>query len=78
VAVCVSVTVTQVSEDGTEGPVDGELAAALAGPVAQFPAMAAFLSAVAVFGSTRVAVGLRCREADPFHVFPQQAAARRR
>ena len=27
----VSVTVTQVREDGTEGPVDGELAAALAG-----------------------------------------------
>ena len=31
VAVSFSVTVTQVSEDGTEGPVDGELAA-LAGP----------------------------------------------
>jgi transposase len=37
-----------------------------------------FLSALAVFGGTRVAVGLRCWEADPFHMVPQQAAARRR
>ena len=29
--VAVSVTVTQIREDGSEGPVDGELAAALAG-----------------------------------------------
>lgn len=35
----VSVTVTQVLEDGSEGPVDGELAAALAGPVQQFAGM---------------------------------------
>ena len=35
----VSVTVTQVLEDGTEGPVDGGLAAALAGPVQQFAGM---------------------------------------
>ena len=35
----VSVTVTQVREDGTEGPVDGELAAALAGPAGQFSEM---------------------------------------
>ena len=41
-AVSVSVTVTQVSEDGTESPVDGELAAALAGPVGQFSSMVAW------------------------------------
>jgi hypothetical protein len=35
----VSVTVTQVLEDGSEGPVDGELAAALAGPAEQFAGM---------------------------------------
>jgi hypothetical protein len=37
--VTVSVTVTQIGEDGTAGPVDSELAAALAGPVEQFSAM---------------------------------------
>jgi hypothetical protein len=42
VAVSLSVTVTQVSEDGTEGPVDGELAAALAGPAGRFSAMVAW------------------------------------
>jgi hypothetical protein len=36
------------------------------------------LSALAVFGGTRVAVRLRCWEADPFYMVPQQAAARRR
>jgi len=36
------VTVTQVSEDGTEGPVGGELAAALAGPAGRFSAMVAW------------------------------------
>jgi hypothetical protein len=41
VAVSVSVTVTQVSEDGSEVPPDGELAAALAGTAEQFPAMLA-------------------------------------
>ena len=35
----VSVTVTQVGEDGSERPVDGELAAALAGPAGQFGKM---------------------------------------
>jgi len=42
VAVRVSVTVTQVNEDGTESPADGEVAAALAGPAGQFSAMAAW------------------------------------
>ncbi len=37
--VTVKVSVTQVLEDGSEGPVDGELAAALAGPVQQFAGM---------------------------------------
>ena len=37
--VTVSVTVTQVDQDGTVGPVDGELAAALAGPVEQLSVM---------------------------------------
>jgi hypothetical protein len=36
------------------------------------------LSALAVFGGTRVAVGLALLEADPSHVVPRQAAARRR
>jgi hypothetical protein len=37
-------------------------------PVNTFP-LPVILSAVAVFGSTRVAIGLRCWEADPFHKF---------
>ena len=41
-AVSVSVTVTQVREDGSQAPVDGELAAALAGPVEQFSSMVAW------------------------------------
>ena len=43
--VAVSVTVTQIREDGSEGPVDGELAAALAGPVEQFTAMLTWAAA---------------------------------
>jgi hypothetical protein len=39
VAVSVSVTMTQVNEDGSESPLDGELAAALAGPAGQFSEM---------------------------------------
>jgi hypothetical protein len=37
--VTISVTVTQVHEDGSAGPVDGEMAAALAGPIGQFSSM---------------------------------------
>jgi hypothetical protein len=37
--VTVSVTVTQVREDGSEGPLEEEMAAALAGPVEQFASM---------------------------------------
>jgi hypothetical protein len=42
VAVSVSVTVTQVNEDGSESPADGELLAALAGTAEQFSAMLAW------------------------------------
>jgi hypothetical protein len=42
VTVRFSVTVRQVREDGSEVPVDGELAAALAGPAEQFAGMAAW------------------------------------
>ena len=41
-AVSVSVTVTQVNEDGSQSPAGGELAAALAGTVEQFSAMLAW------------------------------------
>ena len=40
--VAVSVAVTQVREDGSTGPVEEELAAALAGPVEQFTSMLAW------------------------------------
>ena len=46
-AVSVSVTVTQVREDGSEAPVDGDLAAALAGPVEQFSSMVAWAAELA-------------------------------
>jgi len=42
VAVSVSVTMMQVNEDGSESPVDGELAAALAGPAERFSEMIAW------------------------------------
>jgi hypothetical protein len=35
----VSVTVTQIGEDGSQRPAGGELAAALAGPAGQFSQM---------------------------------------
>jgi hypothetical protein len=40
----VKVWVTQVSEDGSEGPVEEELAAALAGPVQQFAGMLTWMA----------------------------------
>jgi len=42
VTVRFSVTVRQVREDGSEVPLDGELAAALAGPAEQFAGLAAW------------------------------------
>ena len=47
-AVSVTVTVTEVREDGSEVPVDGELAAALAAPVSQFSSMLAWTAGEAV------------------------------
>jgi hypothetical protein len=41
----VAVAVTEVLEDGSQAPVDGELAAALAGAVEQFTTMPGFLFA---------------------------------
>ena len=41
-AVRFSVTVRQVREDGSEAPVDGGLAAALAGPAGQFAGLLAW------------------------------------
>ena len=45
----VKVTVTEIGDDGSEVPLDAELAAALAGPVRQFAGMLGFLSADPVF-----------------------------
>jgi hypothetical protein len=42
VTVRFSVTVRQVREDGSEAPLDGELAAALAAPAEQFAGLAAW------------------------------------
>src|SRR5262249_3572920 len=39
---CVSVVVTQTNPDGSQSPVDAELAAALAGPAEQFSSMIAW------------------------------------
>ena len=57
-----SVTVRQVREDGSEAPLDGELAAALAAPAEQFAGLAAW-AAIAVaaiqlslIGTLRLAV----------------------
>jgi hypothetical protein len=49
VAVRLSVTVRQVLEDGSEVPVDGELAAALAGPAEQFAGLAAWAAGEACY-----------------------------
>ena len=48
-AVRFSVTVRQVREDGTEVPVDGELAAALAGPAEQFAGLVSWAAEEARF-----------------------------
>ena len=47
-----SVTVMQVREDGSEAPVDGELAAALAGPAEQFAGLLSWAAAEAGFWTT--------------------------
>ena len=49
VTVRFSVTVRQVREDGSEVPLDGELAAALAAPAEQFAGLAAWAAGEARF-----------------------------
>jgi hypothetical protein len=65
VAVSVSVTMTQVDEDGSESPVDGELAAALAGPAERFSQMIAWAAqdaAAADHGDREKVIGEAGRE----------------
>ena len=60
-----SVTVRQVLEDGTEVPADGEVAAALAGPVEQFAGLAAWAADEARFldlGEREEVIGQEGRE----------------
>ena len=60
-----SVTVRQVLEDGSEAPVDGEVAAALAGPAEQFAGLAAWAADEARFcdlGEREKAIGEKGRE----------------
>ena len=64
-AVSVSVTMTQVNEDGSESPVDGELAAALAGPAERFSEMIAWAAqdaAGADHGERETVIGESGRE----------------
>ena len=60
-----AVTVRQVREDGTEAPVEGELAAALAGPAEQFAGLAAWAADEARFcdhGEREEVIGEEGRE----------------
>lgn len=64
-AVSVSVTMTQVNEDGSESPVDGELAAALAGPAERLSEMIAWAArdaAGADHGERETVIGEAGRE----------------
>jgi len=65
VTVRFSVTVRQVREDGTEVPVEGELAAALAGPAEQFAGLASWAAEEARFldhGEREDVIGQEGRE----------------
>jgi hypothetical protein len=65
VTVRFSVTVRQVREDGSEAPVEGELAAALAGPAEQFAGLAAWAADEARFcdlGEREEVIGAEGRE----------------
>jgi hypothetical protein len=65
VTVRFSVTVRQVREDGSEVPVDGELAAALAGPAEQFAGLAAWAAGEAGYldhGERETVIGEEGRE----------------
>ncbi len=60
-----SVTIRQVREDGSEAPVDGELAAALAGPAEQFAGLAAWAAGESGFldhGEREEVIGEEGRE----------------
>ena len=60
-----SVTIRQVREDGSEAPLDGELAAALAGPAEQFAGLAAWTAEEAGYldhGEREKAIGQEGRE----------------
>ncbi|MGH3181655.1 MAG: ISKra4 family transposase [Streptosporangiaceae bacterium] len=64
-AVRFSVTVRQVREDGSEAPVDGELAAALAGPAEQFAGLVSWAAEEARFcdhGEREDVIGQEGRE----------------
>src|SRR5579859_184712 len=65
VTVRFSVTVRQVREDGSEVPLDGELAAALAGPAEQFAGLAAWAADEAAYldhGEREKVIGQEGRE----------------
>jgi len=65
VTVRFSVTVRQVREDGSEVPLDGELAAALAGPAEQFAGLAAWTADEAAYldhGEREKVIGQEGRE----------------
>jgi len=65
VTVRFSVTVRQVNEDGSEAPLDGELAAALAAPAEQFAGLAAWTAEEARYldlGEREEAIGREGRE----------------
>jgi hypothetical protein len=67
-----SALIQYLSGDGDRllrGRYTGTVGSALFTSVAEATLLAGFLSALAVFGGTRVAIGLRCWEADPFHKF---------
>ena len=60
-----SVTVRQVREDGSEAPLDGELAAALAAPAEQFAGLAAWAAEESRYldhGEREKAIGQEGRE----------------
>ena len=60
-----SVTIRQVREDGSEAPLDGELAAALAAPAEQFAGLAAWAAGEAAYldhGEREKAIGDEGRE----------------
>ena len=60
-----SVTVRRVLEDGSEVPLDGELAAALAGPAEQFAGLAAWAAGEARYldhGERETVIGEEGRE----------------